>query len=118
VTALLLAVFFYLVCSGASLFGLLTSHSAQRLGNISYSLYLMQGLVLTLILGSVPIQRYAMALPQNYWIVGIACACALVICAALGYAFIERPAIAFGKRVAQGKRAPRRQTDIDSVTAP
>jgi peptidoglycan/LPS O-acetylase OafA/YrhL len=47
-TAALLTLFFYLVCSGSTLFGLLTTTPAQRLGNISYSLYLMQGLVLTL----------------------------------------------------------------------
>jgi len=102
-TALLLAAFFYLVCCGASLFGLLTSVPAQRLGNLSYSLYLMQGLVLTLVFGVPSIRDFAMASSLNYWTIGIGCACVLVICASLGYAFIERPAIAFGKRVAKGR---------------
>jgi peptidoglycan/LPS O-acetylase OafA/YrhL len=118
VTALLLAVFFYLVCSGASLFGLLTSVAAQRLGNISYSLYLMQGLILTLVLGITPIKDFAMATPHRYWVIGIACACALVVCASLGYAFIERPAIALGKHLAKGERAAPRPAESDSLIAP
>lgn len=106
-TALLLSLFFYLVCSGTSLFGLLTTTPALRLGTISYSLYLMQGLVLTLIFALAPVRDFALTSPQNFWAVGIACACALLAGAALGYAFLERPAIAFGKRLA-GRRGLRR----------
>lgn len=111
-TAVLLALFFYLVCSGASLFGLLTTTPVNRLGNISYSLYLMQGLVLTLVFAIAPIRNVAMASPQQYWAVGTVCACVLLLCASLGYAFIERPGIAFGKRLAtsRGLRLARRNT--------
>ena len=56
-TAIGLALFFYLVCSGTTLFGLLTTTPAHRLGSISYSLYLMQGLVLTLVLAIDPVRR-------------------------------------------------------------
>ena len=97
--AMLLAGFFYLVCSGTSLFGLLDSSAAQRLGRISYSLYLMQGLVLTVVFAAGPIRTFAMTSPQAYWATGIACACLLLLCAALGYAFIERPGIALGKQL-------------------
>lgn len=38
--------FFYLVASGNTLGGLLTSRPARVLGTVSYSLYLLQGLVL------------------------------------------------------------------------
>lgn len=48
-TLILLSIFFLLVCSGAPLLGLLTNVAARRLANISYSLYLLQGLVLTLV---------------------------------------------------------------------
>ena len=102
-TAVLLALFFYLVCSGASLFGLLTAAPARRLGNISYSLYLMQGLVLTGVFAIAPIRTFAMASPQGYWTIGVVCACALLLAASLGYAFIERPGIALGKRL-RGRR--------------
>ena len=42
----LLALMFLSVVSGADLFGLLTSTSARRLGTISYSIYIMQGVIL------------------------------------------------------------------------
>ena len=98
-TMIVLALFFYLVCTGASLFGLLTSMPARRLGSISYSLYLMQGLVLSLIFSIPSIRNYAMESALQYWFIGLVCAAALVIAAALGYAFIERPAIAVGRRL-------------------
>ena len=76
---MLLALFFYLVCSGTSIFGLLTTTPARRLGNISYSLYLMQGLVLTLVFAIDPIRSFAMASPLNYWAIGIVCAGVLLV---------------------------------------
>lgn len=103
-TLIFLSIFFYLVCSGASLFGVLTSAAARRLGNISYSLYLMQGLVLTLVLSISPIRDFALQTAFNYWIIGGVCATLLVVAAALGYAFIERPGIALGKHLVQRRR--------------
>jgi len=110
-TALGLAGFFYLVCSGASLFGLLTTAAAQRLGAISYSLYLLQGLVLTLVLAIPPVRRLAMASNLSYWVIGLACAWTLVLAAALGYTLIEAPGMAVGRRVARwGPALPRSLT--------
>jgi peptidoglycan/LPS O-acetylase OafA/YrhL len=114
-TAVLLSLFFYLVCSGTSMFGLLTTQPAQRLGTISYSLYLMQGLVLTAVFAIAPLRTFAMASAQNFWAVGLLCVCALVFAASLGFFLIERPAIAFGKRL-----LPRANTRLNpvSITAP
>lgn len=103
-TLILLSIFFYLVCSGASLFGLLTNVAAHRLGNISYSLYLMQGLVLTLVFSISPIREFALQTELNFWIVGGVCATVLVGAAALSYALIERPGIVLGKRLIQRQR--------------
>lgn len=120
VTALLLAVFFYFVSSGATLFGLFTTTSARRLGTISYSLYLMQGLILTLIFSMAPVNTFAMASPQNYWVVGLGCVGVLLLAAALGYAVIERPGIAFGKhlvrRFTPATVAPRDVMDIKQAS--
>lgn len=110
VTAILLAVVFYLVCSGTTIYGLLTTTSARRLGNISYSLYLMQGLVLTLVFAFTPVRDFAMASSQNYWVVGTVCAAVLLLGSALGYAFIERPGIALGKHIIE-RRNVRRAAD-------
>lgn len=103
-TLILLSIFFLLVCSGASLFGVLTNIAARRLGNISYSLYLMQGLVLTLVFSVSPIRDFALQTELNYWILGAVCAALLTVAAALGYALIERPGIALGKRLIQRRR--------------
>jgi len=101
--AMLLALFFYLVCSGTTLFGLLSTIPAHRLGNISYSLYLMQGLVLTLVFAISPIRTFAMASPYEYWAIGVACACVLLLGSSLSYAFIERPGIALGRRLGRSR---------------
>lgn len=110
ITAVLLAAFFALVCGGSTLFGLLLTSAAQRLGRISYSLYLMQGLVLTLVFAIAPVRELAMASPAAYWAVGVACAGVLLGAAVLGYVGIERPGIALGARLlrrAPGRRARR-----------
>jgi peptidoglycan/LPS O-acetylase OafA/YrhL len=98
--ALALAGFFYFVCSGATLFGLLTTRAAQRLGHISYSLYLLQGLVLTVVFAPAPLARWALSSPLHFWLTGLLCACLLVAFAGITYEFIELPGIRLGRRVA------------------
>ena len=95
--AMLLAVFLYLVCGGASLFGLLATAAAQRLGHISYSLYLLQGIVLSLVFAIAPVRAYALRSPLNYWTIGALCACLLVASSALTHVLVERPGIALGR---------------------
>jgi len=118
-SAMLLALFFYFVCSGTSVFGLLTTTPARRLGNISYSLYLMQGLVLTLVFAIAPLRDFAMASPQQYWVASIVCVCVLLLGSALGYACIERPGIALGKRLMRRRTpttgSPQRGADTERV---
>jgi peptidoglycan/LPS O-acetylase OafA/YrhL len=99
VTAALLSLFFYLVCSGTTLFGLLTMRAAQRLGHISYSLYLLQGLVLTLVFAHPSLRSFALTSPARYWASGALCAILLLIVAALAYVYVERPGMALGKRL-------------------
>jgi peptidoglycan/LPS O-acetylase OafA/YrhL len=111
-TAAALALFFYLVCSGSTLFGLLTTTPAHRLGSISYSLYLMQGLVLMLVLAIDPIRRLAMASTPGAWAVGALCLCVLIVSAALGYAWIERPAIVWGKRLVRRHAPAQARRDV------
>jgi peptidoglycan/LPS O-acetylase OafA/YrhL len=98
-TALLLAVFFACVCSGATLFGLLVTPAARRLGQVSYSLYLMQGLVLTLVFAIGPVTDWAMTSPAAYWAVGMFCAIGLLLVAALGYRWVEQPGIRLGRQL-------------------
>lgn len=117
-TALLLGVFFHAVCSGATLFGLLSRHAAQRLGAISYSLYLMQGLVLTAVWAIGPLAALTQSAPAAHWAVGLLSTALLVMAAAAGYVAVERPGIAWGRRVAgrAGRRVPSSSTAASSVT--
>ncbi len=102
---LLLAVAFYLVCSGSTLFGLLTSTATRRFGHVSYSLYLLQGLVLTLVFGIAPVRAFAMASPWQYWAIGAVCAALLTATASLTYRFIEQPGIALGRQLGRPYRS-------------
>ncbi len=100
---LLLGVAFYLVASGCSFFGLLTSRPARRLGDISYGTYLLQGLAIFLVLDSV--RTDAFRRPWVYWAGVSICALVLVAVATVTHAWIERPGIDFGKRLSLRLRA-------------
>jgi peptidoglycan/LPS O-acetylase OafA/YrhL len=93
--------FFYLVCTGTSLFGLLNTRSAQRLGHISYSIYLLQGIVLTLAFAIPSFRAFAFGSPAAYWIATGVCVVVLVFSSALSYVLLERPGIRAGKRLAR-----------------
>ncbi|RDK12221.1 acyltransferase family protein [Cupriavidus lacunae] len=108
-----LGAFFFLVSSGASLFGLLTSRSAIRLGIMSYGIYLLQGLVITVFLSPHVLGAFARKGPAQFWLTGLAIALALVCIAAVSYHFIERPCIRIGKRVGR----ERRRVDIGDETS-
>lgn len=95
---ILLGAGFFLVTSGASLFGLLTSHPARRLGNISFGVYLLQGPVLA---GSILVpgaRAWMLSSPLAHWTVMGLDAVVLVALSTAAHAFIERPFIALGKR--------------------
>jgi len=105
---ILLGAFFWLMCSGATVFGLLRSRAAQRLGHISYSTYLLQGIVLTLALSVGPVR--AIAQGSGYWLVVLACALALALLSAASYVVIEKRGIAAGRRFVKmlGEHRPSR----------
>jgi len=91
-----LGCFFYLIANGSSLFKLLHLPTARVLGEISYSIYLLHGLVLYLcfsLLFSIPAvwdaQRFMLLLPLLSIIV--------VILAIVTFKLIEAPGISLGK---------------------
>jgi peptidoglycan/LPS O-acetylase OafA/YrhL len=90
---------FFLIISGANLFGLLSSRPARRLGNVSYGIYLLQGLVITLVFASDPIRTFALGSPTQHWATVAACAIILLFVSAVTHVGIERVGIDFGKRV-------------------
>ena len=97
---ILLGSAFYLITSGCTIFGLLVSKPARRLGDISYGIYLLQGLVLTVVLRPHPMRDAALASPVQHWMLTLLCAALLIAVATAAHKIIERPGIAYGRRVA------------------
>lgn len=97
---LLLAAVFLLVCSGASLFGLLHQRGAVRMGTISYGIYILQGPVLTMVFAPDVLGGLALQSQPVYWLAAVGNALALIAVAAIAHRYIEQPGIDLGKRLA------------------
>jgi peptidoglycan/LPS O-acetylase OafA/YrhL len=101
----LLSVFFVVISSGNTLFGLLKMPAARWMGEISYSIYLIHGIVIWLIMGVI-LPRLPVFHPTFTWLIGsgIVMVPILVLVTSASYLAIERPFIAIGhglsKRVA------------------
>ncbi len=93
---------YYLIASGCTLFGLLLTRAAQRLGHISYGIYLLQGLALTAAFAPAPLRAFALHSAWQFWTVIALAAALLVSAAAMAHLAVERPGIALGRRVANG----------------
>ncbi|MDE2575803.1 MAG: acyltransferase [Rhodospirillales bacterium] len=90
---------FGLIASGCAVFGILATRAARRLGEVSYGIYLLQGLVLALLYSSGSIRRFALESPLNYWIMSLAGAVILILTALLAHVVVERPGIGAGRRL-------------------
>jgi peptidoglycan/LPS O-acetylase OafA/YrhL len=98
---LLLGVIFYLIISGASVFGLLRTQAARRLGDVSYGIYLLQGLVLYFVFSIEPVRTFALGSPARHWAVICICVLLLTAIAAIVHHTIELPGIRLGKAAAE-----------------
>lgn len=97
----LLAIAFALVAGGADLFGLLSAKASHLLGELSYSIYLLHGLLLFVtthwIVGLDAIRTLP---PAAYCALVLALVPVLLLAAAATYRWIELPAIGMTPRVA------------------
>ena len=89
---------FALISSGATIFGLLELRSSRRLGEISYGIYLLQGLVLYFFSRSLGLRSLAFHSSASYWVVMAALAAILVLVALGAHLLVEKPGIALGRR--------------------
>jgi peptidoglycan/LPS O-acetylase OafA/YrhL len=92
-----IAAFFYLVISGCDLFGLLKSRAAQRLGTISYSIYLVHGLCLHTVFSNAQIRAFAFASITQYWMVVLLAAVVTTGVSSLTFILVEAPGIQLGR---------------------
>ena len=99
--ALLLGGAFYLVAVAEStLFGALVCRAAVRLGEVSYGIYLLQGLILALVLRTDVARTAAATSPALYWLLVLGALLLLLACALFAHVAIERPGILLGRVVA------------------
>lgn len=110
---ILLGLSFLLIVFGCDLFGLLLTMPARRLGNASYGIYLLQGLVLAWMFAIAPVRAFALASAVQYWVVIFACALLLVLGASVAHHFIEQPGIRLGRRVTMLARDLARRVTIN-----
>ncbi|KVF31514.1 hypothetical protein WJ09_18930 [Burkholderia vietnamiensis] len=101
---------FYLICAGASLFGVLHLRAAERLGHISYGIYLIQGIPMTLLFWNENFKAWAVQSTIHYWSSMFICAFILCLVATAAHMVIERPFIALGKSVGRNGVDPMRAT--------
>ena len=106
---LVLGIAFALVVFGATLFGLLLSRPAKRLGDISYGIYLLQGPVFFLLFAIPSIRSAATGSAWVHWAVVLVAGVVLALVATATHALIERPGIQAGQWLLARVSAERRK---------
>jgi len=96
---LLIGAGFYLIASGCTLWGILTSRYARRLGNISYGIYLLHGIVYTLIYSLSAVRTFSGGSPLCFWITTFVSAALVALVSLAAHVLVERPGINFGRRL-------------------
>ena len=66
---------------------------------MSYSIYLLHGLILTVVFANDPIRSFALKSPVHHWVVVFFSAVILICASTITYVWIERGGIDIGKRV-------------------
>jgi peptidoglycan/LPS O-acetylase OafA/YrhL len=92
----LLGAAFFLIASGASLFGLLNTRAARRLGDISFGIYLLQGAILAGAFATPAQRTFASASGLNHWLLISIAGVALIGVATASHILIERPGVRLG----------------------
>jgi peptidoglycan/LPS O-acetylase OafA/YrhL len=103
---------FWLIVSGTTMFGLLLTRPAKRLGDISYGIYLLQGPILFLAFSSSFVRPFITASPWAHWAAVTISAISLVILATITHALIERPGIVAGQWVSGRLVWPREKRSV------
>ena len=94
---LLLGIAFALVVFDTTLFGLLLTRPAKRLGDISYGIYLLQGPVFFLLFALPSVRALALGSALGHWITVMVAMLTLVMLSVVTHGLIERPGIQAGQ---------------------
>jgi peptidoglycan/LPS O-acetylase OafA/YrhL len=99
---ILLTLFFICIAAGNSLFGLLSAKSSIALGELSYGIYLLHGLILYVTLASTPLGHVLVQTHPDLYPVAVAgLTPPLILLSYAAYHWIERPGIQAGRTLAQ-----------------
>lgn len=99
----LLAAAFCIVACGNTLFGILESNISRVLGEMTYSLYLLHGLLLFCVMHFLG-QHFLVALsPLQYWTIIALLTPVLIVGCFISFRFIEEPCMRFGKQLGNAK---------------
>ena len=112
---LILGVAFALVVFDATVFGLLLTRPARRLGDISYGIYLLQGPVLFVMFAPASVRSAAAESAGVHWLVVMVATLALLMLATATHALIERPGIQAGQWLWVRMASVRRRSAVSTV---
>ncbi|UTH76585.1 acyltransferase [Chromobacterium sp. IIBBL 290-4] len=94
---------FMLIANGASLFGLLSSRPAIRLGHASYGIYLLHGLTLAICFDNLLLRPLIASSNLNFWAATGLAAILVSAIAAILHILVERPMMERGRQPKQRK---------------
>jgi len=94
----LISIFFIMVVFGNDMFGVFSLKSSILLGEISYSIYLLHGVILYLAFSVFPIAEIRNYSLNNYLIFMPLATIAVILVSAFTFIWIEKPCIDFGRK--------------------
>lgn len=93
------SVVFWIIASGNSFFGILSSSISRKFGQLTYSLYLLHGIVLFILFRFIIGYENAKNLTENeFWLIVTAAVFPLLFICQLTYKYIELPLMSIGKK--------------------
>lgn len=102
---LLLGTAFFLIASGASAFGILHTAGAKRLGNMSYSIYLLHGLLIAIVMTRPGVMPYAIGSDPQFWTVVALLFLLIITISAFTFTVVERGGIRLGRKIKSPRNA-------------
>ena len=96
-----LGVAFFLIANGCTLFGLLTTRAARRVGDLSYPIYLTHGLVLAALMHVPRLEIATTHSTASYMGVRLLVAMLVLGVSGIVHVWVEKPGITLGRAVAE-----------------
>lgn len=94
------SVVFLIIASGNSFFGILSSTFSRKFGQITYSLYLLHGILLFIIFNFViGLDRAKSLTDSEFWIIIAVSVLPLILICQLTFKYIEAPLMSYSKRI-------------------